>query len=138
MTLTEKQFATEVGYSRGSLKNQLLHVANTDSEWLRGLRGQPDARAYHLNPADFPDRVSVKSIWEQTADEMKAYLSTQDQDELERIPPGMRGPVWQVLLHLINHGTDHRAQILRLLAEYGAPTFDQDLIVHLWRRPKQE
>jgi uncharacterized damage-inducible protein DinB len=46
----------------------------------------------------------------------------------------MGGPAWQVLAHVVNHGTDHRAQILRLLDRYGAPTFDQDLILHLWAR----
>ncbi|MBK7915376.1 MAG: hypothetical protein IPJ94_03790 [Chloroflexi bacterium] len=27
--------------------------------------------------------------------------------------------VWQVLLHVANHGTDHRAQLLRLLNDLG-------------------
>jgi uncharacterized damage-inducible protein DinB len=44
----------------------------------------------------------------------------------------MMGPTWQVLSHLVNHGTDHRAQVLRALHELGAPTFSQDLIHHLW------
>jgi uncharacterized damage-inducible protein DinB len=37
-----------------------------------------------------------------------------------------------VLLHVANHGTDHRAQLLRALHDFGAPTFDQDLILYLW------
>jgi uncharacterized damage-inducible protein DinB len=36
--------------------------------------------------------------------------------------------VWQVLLHVINHGTDHRAQILRLLNDLGLETAYQDYI----------
>jgi hypothetical protein len=35
---------------------------------------------------------------------------------------------------MVNHGTDHRAQILRVLHDFDAPTFDQDLIIHLWFR----
>ena len=27
--------------------------------------------------------------------------------------------VWQVLLHVVNHGTDHRAQVLRILNDLG-------------------
>jgi uncharacterized damage-inducible protein DinB len=46
----------------------------------------------------------------------------------------MRGPVWQALLHTVNHGTDHRAQVLRILQEFEAPTFDQGLIIQLWSR----
>jgi hypothetical protein len=44
----------------------------------------------------------------------------------------MTGSVWGVLVHLVNHGTDHCAQILRTLYDFGAPTFDHDLIFHLW------
>jgi uncharacterized damage-inducible protein DinB len=34
--------------------------------------------------------------------------------------------LWQVLLHVANHGTDHRAHILVLLEELGVKTFGQD------------
>ena len=36
--------------------------------------------------------------------------------------------VWQVLVHVVNHGTDHRAQILRILHELGVKTQSQDFI----------
>jgi hypothetical protein len=32
---------------------------------------------------------------------------------------------------MVNHGTDHRAQVLRILTDFGAPAFDQDLMVWL-------
>ena len=40
--------------------------------------------------------------------------------------------LYEVITQLINHGTDHRAQMLRMLGDLGAPTFEQDYIVHLW------
>jgi uncharacterized damage-inducible protein DinB len=36
--------------------------------------------------------------------------------------------------HVVNHGTDHRAQVLRILYELGAPTFEQDIMEYLWHR----
>ena len=36
--------------------------------------------------------------------------------------------LWQVLLHVANHGTDHRAQILRLLNDLGSKTSSQDYV----------
>ena len=41
-------------------------------------------------------------------------------------------PVWQILLHVVNHATDHRAQTLRLLDQLGAPTFEQDFMLYLY------
>jgi len=40
--------------------------------------------------------------------------------------------LWQVLLHVVNHGTDHRAQVLRLLADLGVKTESQDYIFYVY------
>lgn len=132
--LSEEQFTQDIAYSHGSIRDQMLHVATTDGRWLRGLQGNPEARSYFLEPADYPTRASVREVWVQTSQEMSAYLESLDDEALQRVPPGMGGPVWQALLHLVNHGTDHRAQILHALTGFGAPTFEQDLIFHLWSR----
>ena len=39
--------------------------------------------------------------------------------------------VWQVLFHVLNHGTDHRAQLLAMVAQFEAPTFDQDYALYV-------
>lgn len=132
--LTKAQFMQEDAYSRGSLHHQMLHVANADGRWLRGLQGDPEARQYTLSPADYPTRVAVRQIWDETRQAVTAYVAALTDDDLAQMAPGMMGPNWQVLVHIVNHGTDHRAQILRQLHDLGAPTFDQDLILHLWRR----
>ena len=40
--------------------------------------------------------------------------------------------VWQVLLHVVNHGTDHRAQLLRVLHDLGVQTTSQDYIFYVY------
>ena len=40
--------------------------------------------------------------------------------------------VWQVLLHVVNHGTDHRAQSLRTLNDLGVETPPQDYIFYVY------
>ena len=40
--------------------------------------------------------------------------------------------MWQVLLHVVNHGTDHRAQLLRLLNDLGIETTYQDYIFYVF------
>jgi uncharacterized damage-inducible protein DinB len=134
ITVSDEQFVQEASYSRGSLRDQAIHLTTTEGGWLRGLRGEPGARKYSLDPADYPTPAAGQAAWERTAAELLAYVNGLSQEELEETPPGLYGPRWQVLLHLANHATDHRAQILRLLADYGAPTFDQDMIFYLWRR----
>lgn len=134
MELNDAQFVEESPYSHGSIRNQVVHAAVIIERWTRGLRGQPDARAYRVNPADFPTRESAQELWESAARNLRQFVSGLDETALERKPEGMDEPAWQVLVHLVNHGTDHRAQILRALYDLGAPTFDQDLIMYLWTR----
>ena len=42
--------------------------------------------------------------------------------------------LWQVLLHVVNHGTDHRAQILRVLNDLDVETDAQDYVFYLYRQ----
>lgn len=133
-TLTNAQFTQDVPYSHGSLRNHLVHLAAAEGRWRRGLQASPEARSFKLEPANYPDQASVRLIWDENRTAMQAYLASLDEAALAATPPGFSGPTWQVLLHLVNHGTDHRAQMLRLLDELGAPTFPQDMIFHFWPR----
>jgi uncharacterized damage-inducible protein DinB len=134
VTLSDEQYVQEVGYSRGSLRDQALHLTSAEGGWLRGLRGDPNARQFSVGPADHPTPAAGQAAWQETAAELLAYVSGLTQDELEETPPGLPISRWQTLLHLANHGTDHRAQMLRILADFGAPTFEQDLLFHVWKR----
>jgi len=40
-----------------------------------------------------------------------------------------------VLLHVVNHGTDHRAQLLRVLNDLGVNTEYQDYIFYVYGYP---
>ena len=133
--ITEEQFLADDAYSRGSIRNLMVHLANTDSNWLAGLKNIPESedpprREYE----DYPDRASVRAFWEATAKDVAEYLETLTEPALEENPVDIPSPRWQVLLHIINHGTDHRSTVLQRLHEFGAPTFDQDLIYWLWNR----
>jgi uncharacterized damage-inducible protein DinB len=132
--LSDEQFVTEIDFSHGSVRNQMVHLAGVDGRWLRGLKELPDARTFRPAPADFPTRQTAFELWDGVSREVTEYANSIDEAALLYTPERMRGPRWQVLLHMVNHGTDHRAQVLRILHDFGAPTFDQDLILHLWRR----
>lgn len=61
---------------------------------------------------------------------MREYLAGLTDEDLQADFEHMK--VWQVLLHVANHGTDHRAQLLSLLNQLGMVTFPQDFIFHVW------
>ena len=135
--LTEEQFTQDVGYSHGSVRNQILHLMSVDEAWFSGLRGVeiPDAP----DPASIEDRSGIRERWDAVEHDMRDYLAKL-QDDMLFEKPFAEGEdkdliTWQVLLQVGNHGTDHRAQLLRLLNDMGVKTVSQDYIFYAYDHP---
>jgi uncharacterized damage-inducible protein DinB len=132
-SLSEEHFTQKVDYSHGSVRDQIVHVISCDETWFSGLRGVDIPES--LNPADFHDRESIRAYWDNLEQTMRDYLGKLKDTMLFEKP--LEGEdkdliVWQVLLHVVNHGTDHRAQILRLLNDVGVKTEYQDYIFYVY------
>jgi uncharacterized damage-inducible protein DinB len=135
--LSNEQFTQNVGYSHGSVRNQVVHIMSVDDTWFSGLRGVeiPDS----LEPASFADRIHIRAYWDQVEQRMREYLvKLRDVALFEK--PFAEGEdkdliTWQVLLQVGTHGTDHRAQLLRLLNDLGVKTVSQDYIFYAYDHP---
>jgi uncharacterized damage-inducible protein DinB len=135
--LSNEQFTQNAHYSHGSVRDQLVHLMSVDDTWFSGLRGVeiPDS----LNPSNFDDRNALRAHWDIIEQTMRDYLAKLSDDELFAKPFADGEDkdliVWQVLLQVANHGTDHRAQILRLLNGLGVKTSSQDYIFYAYDHP---
>lgn len=137
MPLSQEQFSQDVDYSHGSVRNQIVHLMSVDDAWFSGLRGVEIPR--DPDPANFNDRSVVRAHWDRVEKNMRDYLAKL-QDEMLFKKPFAEGEdkdliLWQVLLHVVNHGTDHRAQLLRLLNDLGVKTESQDYIFYVYGHP---
>ena len=124
--LSYEQFTQTVGYSHGSVQNQIVHLMNVDDVWFSELRGVEIPES--LTPANFDDREIIRAHWDEVEQKMRDYLDNLQDDMLFSKP--ITDPeedkdliLWQVLLHVVNHGTDHRAQLLRLLNDLGVKQY---------------
>ena len=61
-------------------------------------------------------------------------VNTLDESGLKSQPAGLPATRWQVLVHQVNHGTDHRATVLQELHALSVPTYEQDFIMWLWKK----
>jgi uncharacterized damage-inducible protein DinB len=133
-SLSQEQFTQNVGYSRGSVRNQIVHLMSVDDTWFSGLRGVEIPES--LNPTDFTDRRIIRAHWDSVEQNMRDYLEKLRDDMLFEKPFADGEDkdliLWQVLLHVGNHGTDHRAQLLRLLNDLGVKTAPQDYIFYVY------
>jgi uncharacterized damage-inducible protein DinB len=137
MSLSQEKFIQPIDYSIGSVRNQIVHLMSVDDIWFSPLRGLEVPE--WLNPADFDDRTLIRAHWDKVEQTMRDYLANLRDDMLSE-KPFAEGEdkdliLWQVLLHVVNHGTDHRAQILRLLYDLGAKTASQDYIFYVYDNP---
>jgi uncharacterized damage-inducible protein DinB len=107
---------------------------NVDNAWFSGLRGIESSEA--LDPADSEDRKIIRAYWDNVEQNMRDYLAALRDDMLFEKPFADGEDkdliLWQVLLHVVNHGTDHRAQLLRLLNDLGVKTGPQDYIFYVY------
>ncbi len=123
--LSAEQFRRPLAYSVGSVRNQVVHMLNMEDRWFCSLRGLPVPGI--LNP--FGTAAKVRARWDAVESDMRATLSRLTDEELRRPITGeMVG--WEVLWHVLNHGTDHRAQILAMLNQLSGATFPQDYALY--------
>lgn len=130
--ITHEQFLADDPYSRGSIRNLMVHLASTDRRWLAGLKNAEDVG--HLKPENFPTLFQARQMYEEVLNDLSEYVSSLTNQDLNQNPKNISNPRWQILFHMINHGTDHRATVLQKLTEFGAPVFDQDFILWLWSK----
>lgn len=132
--LSDIQFTQTVDYSHGSVRDQIVHLMSVDDTWFCGMRGVEIPEP--LDPTHFNDRKILRAHWDHVEQNMRSYLA-ELQDEILSEKPFAEGEdkdliLWQVLLHVVNHGTDHRAQLLRYLNDLGVKTSSQDYIFYVY------
>lgn len=137
MPLSQAEFIQDVSYSQGSVRNQIVHLISADETWFSALHGAQFPEP--LDPSQFDDRKRIRTHWDGVEREMRAYLADL-RDEMLFEKPFAEGEdkdliLWQVLIHVANHGTDHRAQLLRLLNDLGVKTTSQDYIFYVYDHP---
>ena len=112
----------------------LVHVYAADRIWLSRVLAEP--RATFVDPED-RDLTLLQSEWPALQQRWKLWLRDfGDGDEARQISyHDMRGnpytqPVWQIVLHLVNHGTHHRGQVSGFLRAMGHTPPALDLIAY--------
>lgn len=134
--LSDEQRNRQFEYSIGSIHEQLVHVMSAEWIWFERLNGNiPEAM---LAPKDFTTLEAVRTRWNEIEANARNFIDGLSEKRLSQtiVYRTTRGTsheqtVAGILLHVINHGTDHRAQILQLIHQLGGTTEAQDLIFYL-------
>jgi uncharacterized damage-inducible protein DinB len=132
--LTTEQFTAPAPVSFGSLCGTLVHLLSAEWTWrMRCSAGiSPDAL---LDEASFPTFAALQARFALETAQLSRFVAGLDDAALDRRVryTNTKGtpfetPLWQVLLHVVNHGTQFRSEAAVVLTTYGASPGDLDLI----------
>ena len=132
--LSPAQLNEDLGNSFPSIRDTLVHLYGADRVWCdrwerEPPRGMPD-------PAGFPDVPSIRGAWGEQEHKVRAVLERLGEQgvgepiEYKTITGQVQAqPFWQMLQHLVNHGSYHRGQITTMLRQLEqSPPASMDLI----------
>jgi uncharacterized damage-inducible protein DinB len=137
--ISDEQFVEQIDYSTGSIRNIVAHIMSANRNWMGRLQ---DAELPRLTYEEFVSLSQTKAKWDELRTEFMDYLDSLTEEQLEEtvnweLPARglkFRTSRWQILLHVANHATDHRAQVLAILHyHFHAKTVEQDMIFHIAR-----
>ena len=104
----------------------LVHHLGAHQRWRHGLSGSEDSPRPEAGP--LPSPAELTGWWEAEWLALDEWLETLVDAWLETTDEGV--PFWQMLAHVVNHGTQHRAEAAALLTTAGRSPGDLDMIFY--------
>jgi len=135
LELSADQLAQDLNVSFGSIYGTIAHLYQADSVWLNRLLGLPSG-----TPADYSApgcTFELRDAWLPVQDKILAFAEGLGEDEWQRelsyktfsgVP--YQTPIWQMVLHVVNHGTHHRGQLTAMLRQLSIKPENLDLIAY--------
>lgn len=115
--------AADVVGDRG-LGNILVHHLGASQRWRHGIQRDGIEPEPELEP--LPSIDELRARWMAEWEAVDAWLPTLDDDFLSYVHEGVA--IWQMLAHVVNHGTQHRSEAAALLTDAGHGPGDLDMI----------
>jgi uncharacterized damage-inducible protein DinB len=132
--LTPEELTRDFGTADGSVLGTLAHLFGADRVWLARLSGGPPAS--FVTDAD-RDLAAIQTGWPAVLERWKTWAA--DLTDEQALAPlayhDLKGrpwqqPLWQLVLHVVNHGTHHRGQVSGFLRSLGHAPPPVDLIYY--------
>lgn len=134
--VTHEQFIAPASFPHGGLRSTLIHALS--AEWVWRHRWEGTSLSAHLKPEDFPNVESLHARWVEEEKLLMAFVDNVTDERLNSrfVYKNFKGTsfekvLWQVMAHVINHGTQHKTEAAALITDFGCSPGDIDLVYFL-------
>jgi len=134
--LTTEQYLAPAAFSYGSLRETLVHTLF--AEWLWRRRWEGYSLNERLIPQGFPTFETLRLRWEKEENALMTFVENIQEAALGRTilyrttdGQARENILWHLMVHLVNHGTQHRSEVAAMLTEFGHSPGDIDFIFYL-------
>jgi len=133
-TLTPEQFTRDLGSSFKSVRDTLLHLLGAETAWC--MRWHGNSPSALLSAHQFSDVASIRTAWAELETKIRKYVEENGEAGVTRVidykllngTPGSSA-LWQMLQHVVNHGSYHRGQVTTMIRQLGGtPAKSLDMI----------
>ncbi len=121
--LSPEELTHDFGTADKSVLGTLLHVYGGDYAWMERMHGNSISRRPYDEHASL---ATLQAEWPRVWDRWKAYVDGLDAETVESViayrtfkGDPYESPVWQIVLHLVNHATHHRGQASGFIRALG-------------------
>ncbi|MDR3587605.1 MAG: DinB family protein [Desulfosporosinus sp.] len=136
--LENEEFVRDLSSSFKSIRDTMVHVLSAEELWLSRWLGEQGRT--QLNPDNFKTYTSLADCWENLRSKRNNFLLSLTEEALakEISFKTLKGvsyslELWKQMLHVTNHSTYHRGQIVTMLRQLKKQPPSLDLISYYLR-----
>ena len=131
--ISPEQFTEKVSFGFGDLRTTLAHTLVAEYIWRLRWEGQTPVDIFEAEA--FPTFAALQTRWKTEDQLLSHFIENVSESDLNqpvnyKTSQGVHYSelLWHLMVHLVNHGTQHRSEAAAMLTEFGFSPGELDFI----------